>query len=89
MRWWTRSDWKRLSGMDRAAELERGRQSYALGAWADAYERLSRADGEAALEARDLELLWEGSVTGGVLGDFAERLSQHGCEVQAVQLRYG
>ncbi len=43
--------------MDRATELERGRESYATRAWADAHERLTRADEEAALEAPDIELL--------------------------------
>jgi ATP/maltotriose-dependent transcriptional regulator MalT len=42
---------------DAAAELERGRESYAEGAWRDAYEALSAADGEAPLAPDDLELL--------------------------------
>ena len=42
---------------DAAAELERGRESYAEGAWLDAYEALSAADGEASLAPEDLELL--------------------------------
>jgi DNA-binding NarL/FixJ family response regulator len=37
--------------------LERGRASYAAHAWRDAFEWLSRADAEAELEPRDLELL--------------------------------
>ncbi len=38
-------------------DVERGRESYARRAWTDAYESLARADGAAALEAGDLELL--------------------------------
>jgi DNA-binding CsgD family transcriptional regulator len=39
-----------------AGELERGRESYAERAWADAYEALSGADQAAPLGAEDLEL---------------------------------
>jgi DNA-binding CsgD family transcriptional regulator len=42
---------------DAATELERGRESYAKGAWAEAYESLSAADQAAQLGAGDLELL--------------------------------
>ncbi len=42
---------------DAAAELECGRESYAEGAWRDAYGRLAAADGEAPLAPADLELL--------------------------------
>jgi DNA-binding NarL/FixJ family response regulator len=42
---------------DAAAELERGRESYAEGAWLDAFEALSAADREAPLAPEDLELL--------------------------------
>jgi DNA-binding CsgD family transcriptional regulator len=38
-------------------ELDRGRESYATRAWADAFESLSRADGAQALGGDDLELL--------------------------------
>jgi DNA-binding CsgD family transcriptional regulator len=38
-------------------ELERGRESYARGAWTDAHESLSRVDQAAPLGAGDLELL--------------------------------
>jgi DNA-binding CsgD family transcriptional regulator len=38
-------------------DLERGRESYAAWAWADAHELLSRADASAQLAAGDLELL--------------------------------
>lgn len=38
-------------------ELERGREAYRRRAWTDAYNSLSRADGEEALGAEDLELL--------------------------------
>ena len=37
--------------------LERGRASYAKGAWLDAYESLSRADEDDLLEPEDLEML--------------------------------
>ena len=40
-----------------ADSLERGRASYAKGAWLEAYERLSRADEDDLLEPGDLELL--------------------------------
>lgn len=43
--------------MDAAAELERGRASYARRAWRDAHESLARADRAATLGAEDLELL--------------------------------
>ena len=38
-------------------ELQRGRESYARGEWADAQSDLSRADRSAPLAAPDLELL--------------------------------
>jgi DNA-binding NarL/FixJ family response regulator len=38
-------------------ELEQGRESYARGAWADAFESLSRVDHAVSLQADDLELL--------------------------------
>ncbi len=62
--------------MDRAAELERGRESYATRAWADAYERLSRADGEAALEARDLVLLANSAYMVGRDADYLRELER-------------
>jgi DNA-binding CsgD family transcriptional regulator len=37
--------------------LDRGRESYAKGAWLDAYESLSRADEDDLLEPADLEML--------------------------------
>jgi DNA-binding CsgD family transcriptional regulator len=40
-----------------AADLERGRESYARKAWLDAYEALSSADRSTPLGAEDLELL--------------------------------
>jgi DNA-binding CsgD family transcriptional regulator len=40
-----------------ADALERGRASYAKGAWLEAYEQLSRADEDDLLEPEDLELL--------------------------------
>ena len=43
--------------MDAVGELERGRKSYALRAWRDAYASLLGADQEAPLGAEDLELL--------------------------------
>jgi DNA-binding CsgD family transcriptional regulator len=46
-----------LTAVGAAADLERGRDSYAREAWKDAYEALSAADGSAALDAADLERL--------------------------------
>jgi DNA-binding CsgD family transcriptional regulator len=43
--------------VDAIDELERGRESYAGRAWADAYESLSRADRASPLAADDLRLL--------------------------------
>ena len=43
--------------MDAIAELERGRESYATGAWRKAFESLSGADRATPLGAEDLELL--------------------------------
>ena len=62
--------------MDRAAELECGRESYATRAWADAYERLSRADREASLEARDLVLLANSAYMVGRDGDYVRELER-------------
>jgi DNA-binding NarL/FixJ family response regulator len=42
---------------DATDELQRGRESYARGAWIDAYESLSGADQASPLGAQDLELL--------------------------------
>ena len=42
---------------DGAVELERGRESHAKRAWADAHVNLSQADAAASLGAEDLELL--------------------------------
>ena len=43
--------------MDAVGELEKGRESYARRAWADAYTHLSHADRAAPLGAEDLDLL--------------------------------
>jgi DNA-binding CsgD family transcriptional regulator len=43
--------------VDRADQLERGRESYARRAWTEAYEFLSSADRAAPLNAEELELL--------------------------------
>lgn len=43
--------------MTRAQTLERGRESYARGAWGDAYRRLQSADADGSLEPEDLERL--------------------------------
>ena len=43
--------------MDRAVELERGREAYATRAWLQAHEYLVDADARQALDAPDLELL--------------------------------
>ena len=40
-----------------ASDLDRGREAYERRAWLDAYEALSRADAEAPLRPRELELL--------------------------------
>jgi DNA-binding CsgD family transcriptional regulator len=52
------------------ADLERGRESYAMGAWLDAYESLSAADGAAALGAEDLELLATAAYMLGQVEDY-------------------
>ena len=62
--------------MDRAAELESGRASYAMRAWADAYERLSLADREEALDAEDLELLANSAYMVGLDGDYLRELER-------------
>jgi DNA-binding CsgD family transcriptional regulator len=51
--------------MDRADQLEGGRDAYARQAWGDAFARLSAADKESPLEPEDLELL---GVAAGLLG---------------------
>jgi hypothetical protein len=48
---------RKTDGVIAGNVLERGRASYARGAWPDAYELLSRADEEDLLEPDDLELL--------------------------------
>jgi DNA-binding CsgD family transcriptional regulator len=53
-------------------ELERGRASWARGAWLDAYEALSRADRSAPLGVEDLELL---ATAAYMLGHDEEHLS--------------
>ena len=58
-------------------ELERGREAYAVGAWLDAYEALSRADAASPLEAADVELLATSAAMIGVRDahlSFLERL---------------
>jgi hypothetical protein len=47
----------RRSRMQALEEIDRGRESYATGAWTEAYESLSRADRAEALGGADLELL--------------------------------
>ena len=48
----------------RVKEIERGRDSYARRAWADAYEALSPANQAAPLDADDLErLAWSAGLT--------------------------
>jgi DNA-binding CsgD family transcriptional regulator len=53
------------------AELERGREAYSAEAWSDAYESLSRADGEKPLAPDDLGLL---ATSAYMLGREAEYL---------------
>jgi ATP/maltotriose-dependent transcriptional regulator MalT len=53
------------------ADLDRGRESYARQAWADAYDSLSAADRSAPLEAEDLERL---ATAGYMIGREADYL---------------
>src|SRR5436190_9601144 len=59
-----------------ADALERGRAAYAGRAWQDAYESLSRADGEAPLAADDLELLATAAYMVGRVDDFLSVLER-------------
>jgi DNA-binding CsgD family transcriptional regulator len=64
----------------RARDLEKGRESYARRAWADAYEALAGADASEPLEAEDLErLAWSASLRGldEELLRLLERVYQH------------
>jgi len=69
--------------MSDRGDLERGRASYQRRAWADAFAELARADGDAPLEAGDLEkLAWSAALTARD-DDFlraAERLYQLGAD---------
>ena len=56
--------------------LERGRASYAKGAWLDAYESLSRADEADLLEAEDLELLAKSAYMLGRDDDYVRGLER-------------
>jgi DNA-binding CsgD family transcriptional regulator len=60
----------------RPGALKRGRASYAAHAWTDAFESLSRADGEAALEPDDVELLARAAYMLGRDGDYERWLER-------------
>jgi DNA-binding NarL/FixJ family response regulator len=59
-----------------AAELERGRDSYAREAWTDAYEALSAADNLAPLGAEDLERLATAAYMIGREADYLDALER-------------
>jgi DNA-binding CsgD family transcriptional regulator len=68
--------WMSAGSRPRPGALERGRSSYASHAWADAFEWLSRADGEAALEPEDVELLARAAYMLGRDGDYERSLER-------------
>jgi DNA-binding CsgD family transcriptional regulator len=69
---------------DAAAELERGRESYAKGAWRDACESLSAVDQAAPLGATDLELLARAAYMLGRDDDYVDGLERaHHAHVDA------
>jgi DNA-binding NarL/FixJ family response regulator len=73
--------------MDRAAELERGRKSYATRAWGNAFERLSRADREAPLDADDLVLLANAAYMSGRDAEYLQELERaHHAYAEAEEL---
>jgi hypothetical protein len=57
-------------------ELERGRDSYEAGAWTEAYESLSLADGVDPLAAPDLELLARSAYMLGLDQDYVDGLER-------------
>ena len=61
---------------DAIAELERGRESYAAGAWRDAYESLSGVDRASTLAPADLELLARAAYMLGRDEDYANNLQR-------------
>jgi len=66
------------------AELERGRASYAGGAWQDAFEALSAADRAAPLGPEDIELLARAGYMLGRDDDYADGLERaHGGHLDA------
>jgi len=62
--------------VDAAAELKRGRESYAKRIWVDAYEKLSTADRATALGAEDLELLARSAYMLGRDDDYVNALER-------------
>ena len=56
--------------------IERGRASYAKGAWLEAYERLSQADEDDLLEPQDLELLARSAYMLGRDDDYVRALER-------------
>ena len=56
--------------------LERGRASYAKGAWLEAFESLSRADEDNGLEPLDLELLARSAYMLGRDDDYLQGLER-------------
>jgi DNA-binding CsgD family transcriptional regulator len=66
------------------AELERGRESYAKGAWLDAHGALTAADQEMGLGAEDLELLARSAYMLGRDDDYVRGLERaHGAHLDA------
>lgn len=59
-----------------AAELERGRESYATRAWVKAHDALLKADETARLGAADLELLARAAYMLGRDGDYVAALER-------------
>jgi DNA-binding CsgD family transcriptional regulator len=67
--------------------LERGRESYAAGAWAAAHRRLSQADASARLAAGDLELLATSAYMLGRVDEFLDVLERaHDAHLEAGEL---
>ncbi len=61
--------------MTAVADLERGREAYALFAWQDAHAALAAADGAAPLGGDDLELLATSAYMLGREEEFLELMS--------------
>jgi DNA-binding CsgD family transcriptional regulator len=65
-----------LAGVDRACELERGRDACARRAWSDAFRSLSAADALDPLRAADLERLATSAYLVGRDGEFLKALDR-------------